>query len=84
MGVGVAAEPGVRLEEGHVVPAAQHVGSGQAGDAGAEHGDPLREVRVSIHARGSEPVPARMGRQAAAMAPGRQYRGSGQPSQGPA
>ena len=39
VGVRVAAEPVLRLEEGDVVGAGEQVGRGQAGDPGADHGN---------------------------------------------
>ena len=48
VGVGVAAEPVVGLEQGHVRGPRGDVGSGQPGDAGADDGDPAGAV-VGVH-----------------------------------
>ena len=45
VGVRVPAEPRLGLEEGDVVASGEHVGGRQPGDAGADHGDPLRAAR---------------------------------------
>ena len=50
VGVRVAAEPRLGLEQGDPVGPAQHVGRGEPRDAGADHGDPLRAA--GGHARG--------------------------------
>ena len=49
LGVRVAAEPRVRFVERDVVAATQEVCGGQAGNAGADHGQPPTLIPVGLH-----------------------------------